>query len=92
MLAKPKATDMACVTARGDRTLPGDLTSRICFVAIWAHDHDYADVAAWMQRCLSADIRTARGTRRRGVRVKLARINREIVLDATRVSELTKGE
>jgi hypothetical protein len=64
------------------------LISRICLIAQRAKSDGFEDVAAWMQRQLSKDIRKSRGTRRRGMRVRLARINREVVLDEARVREL----
>jgi len=64
------------------------LISRICLIAQRAKSDGFEDVAAWMQRQLSKDILKSRGTRRRGMRVRLAHINREVVLDEARVREL----
>lgn len=78
---------------KDDTSLPGDFTSRICFVAAWAREHGYADVSTWMQRCLSVDTRAARGTRKRGVHVRLGNARGpKAFLDAARVKELAEQE
>jgi hypothetical protein len=67
------------------------LTARICLIAQRAKQDGFADVAAWMQRNLSADIRAQRGTRKRGVHVRLGNARGpKAFLDAARIEEMSK--
>lgn len=70
-------------------TTPSDFTSRVCFIALQARKLGYSDVAAWMQKHLTQEIRKQRGTRRRGVKVRLGdERGPRAILDEARVKEL----
>lgn len=62
---------------------------RICYVSNRAKKDGYEDVAAWMQKHLTADLHTERQPRARGVKVKLAKARNALaILDEARVKEL----
>lgn len=62
-----------------------DLTTRLLRLA---HECGDEEVRAWIARHITEDAKRARTRRKRGIRVRLARVNREVVLDAERVAAL----
>ena len=67
-------------------------TERIMVAAYIVSDLGYADVAAWMQQQLAHKIVDERPRRLRTVRVRLARNNREMLMDADVVKRGEAGK
>lgn len=66
----------------------GDLTARLLRLA---HECGDEEVRAWIARHIAEDAQRTRARHKRGIRVRLARVNREVVLDAERVVALADG-